>query len=187
MSCLTRVCVCVCMLLCVYTECAVGRFGADCQQQCECENGGQCDRLTGRCSCSDGWIGDRCEKGICCATEAETMMNLWKACRGCALETAILCICNYILYYIFHFSACEPGLFGAGCEERCQCGHGATCHHITGECQCPAGWRGKLCDKGTNLQLETVELLQPLVDRVCLYCIPVINAGFSNMLMLEQD
>lgn len=44
-------------------ECEAGRFGADCQQQCECENGGQCDRLTGRCSCAAGWIGERCERG----------------------------------------------------------------------------------------------------------------------------
>lgn len=47
----------------VYTECVTGRFGADCQQQCECENGGQCDRQTGRCSCSAGWTGERCERG----------------------------------------------------------------------------------------------------------------------------
>lgn len=47
-------------------------------------------------------------------------------------------------------SACEPGLFGAGCEERCQCVHGASCHHVSGECQCPPGWRAKLCDKGTD-------------------------------------
>lgn len=52
--------------------------------------------------------------------------------------------------------ACEPGLYGAGCEERCQCVHGASCHHVTGECQCPPGWRGKHCDKGTSLQLKTL-------------------------------
>lgn len=50
-------------LLYVYTECVAGRFGADCQQRCECENSGQCDRQTGRCSCSGGWVGERCEKG----------------------------------------------------------------------------------------------------------------------------
>lgn len=51
------------LVLHVYTECVTGRFGADCQQRCECENGGQCDRQTGRCSCSAGWIGERCERG----------------------------------------------------------------------------------------------------------------------------
>lgn len=49
----------------------------------------------------------------------------------------------------FLLSACDPGLFGADCGERCQCVHGASCDHVTGECQCLAGWRGKLCDKGT--------------------------------------
>lgn len=54
---------CLCTLLYVYTECVAGWFGADCQQQCECENGGQCDRQTGRCSCSAGWVGELCERG----------------------------------------------------------------------------------------------------------------------------
>lgn len=47
----------------VVTECVAGRFGPDCQQECECENGGQCDRETGQCVCGPGWIGQRCEKG----------------------------------------------------------------------------------------------------------------------------
>lgn len=45
------------------SECTAGRFGPDCQQECECENGGQCDKQTGRCVCGPGWIGQRCEKG----------------------------------------------------------------------------------------------------------------------------
>lgn len=65
----------------VYTECVTGRFGADCQQQCECENGGQCDRQTGRCSCSAGWTGERCERGepLCSCLLAKLMrlQKLW--------------------------------------------------------------------------------------------------------------
>uniref|UniRef100_A0A8D3EBW1 Multiple EGF-like-domains 6b n=1 Tax=Scophthalmus maximus TaxID=52904 RepID=A0A8D3EBW1_SCOMX len=101
-----------------FDQCVAGRFGADCQQQCECENGGQCDRQTGRCGCRAGWIGELCEKG--------------------EPGKSLLC-------------ACEAGRFGSGCEERCRCSHGVACHHVTGECQCPPGWRGKLCDKGTKL------------------------------------
>lgn len=157
-SCLVpRVCSCLCTLLYVYTECVAGRFGADCQQQCECEAGGQCDRQTGRCSCSAGWIGERCEKG------EPVTARLKKTYRNCDLTgtaarwklldwqySVFLLIITSNLHLLR--SACEPGLFGAGCEERCQCVHGASCHHVTGECQCPPGWRGKLCDKGTNLQ-----------------------------------
>lgn len=56
---------CSCLFCGTFTECVAGRFGADCQQQCDCENSGQCDRQTGQCSCSAGWVGARCEKGEC--------------------------------------------------------------------------------------------------------------------------
>lgn len=46
-----------------HAECEAGRFGADCERQCQCENGGQCDKQTGRCSCSAGWTGERCRRG----------------------------------------------------------------------------------------------------------------------------
>lgn len=90
----------------------------------------------------------------------------------CAVETVGLCIFvnqSRPLTCAFLCSACDSGLFGVGCEERCQCAHGVSCHHITGECQCPPGWRGKLCDKGKTCSgTHTVKLMQPLVDRVCL-------------------
>lgn len=35
---------------------------------------------------------------------------------------------------------CPPGSHGAQCELRCPCQNGGVCHHITGECSCPAGW-----------------------------------------------
>lgn len=147
---------CLCTLLYVYTECVVGWFGADCQQQCECENGGQCDRQTGRCSCSAGWVGELCERGEAASLYLHNnLQTLWP---HAALWKLLDCVFLLIITSNLHLlcSACEPGLFGAGCEERCQCVHGASCHHVTGQCQCPAGWRGKLCDKGMNLQSQTL-------------------------------
>uniref|UniRef100_A0A8D0F6C8 EGF-like domain-containing protein n=1 Tax=Strix occidentalis caurina TaxID=311401 RepID=A0A8D0F6C8_STROC len=43
---------------------------------------------------------------------------------------------------------CPQGLFGARCGEHCDCGDNVTCHHITGACDCPSGWRGRRCEKG---------------------------------------
>lgn len=40
---------------------------------------------------------------------------------------------------------CPPGSHGAQCELRCPCQNGGICHHITGECSCPAGWM--VCNK----------------------------------------
>ncbi|XP_004871909.1 tyrosine-protein kinase receptor Tie-1 isoform X3 [Heterocephalus glaber] len=41
--------------------CAPGHFGADCRLQCQCQNGGTCDRFSG-CVCPSGWHGVHCEK-----------------------------------------------------------------------------------------------------------------------------
>uniref|UniRef100_U3K4R9 Uncharacterized protein n=1 Tax=Ficedula albicollis TaxID=59894 RepID=U3K4R9_FICAL len=42
--------------------CAQGQHGLDCQQRCECQHGGLCDRRTGRCLCQPGWTGDTCQR-----------------------------------------------------------------------------------------------------------------------------
>ncbi|GAB5574968.1 tyrosine-protein kinase receptor Tie-1 [Prionailurus iriomotensis] len=41
--------------------CTPGHFGADCRLQCQCQNGGTCDRFSG-CVCPSGWHGMHCEK-----------------------------------------------------------------------------------------------------------------------------
>lgn len=53
----------ICLCVFVVSECAAGRFGSDCQDRCECQNSGQCDRQTGQCVCQPGWTGERCENG----------------------------------------------------------------------------------------------------------------------------
>ena len=42
--------------------------------------------------------------------------------------------------------ACPEGFFGVECQSICNCGSGSTCDHITGECTCPPGQMGSLCD-----------------------------------------
>lgn len=41
--------------------CAQGQHGLDCQQRCECQHGGLCDRRTGLCLCQPGWTGHKCQ------------------------------------------------------------------------------------------------------------------------------
>ncbi len=45
------------------TECPAGTFGLGCKEKCKCENGGLCDKMTGRCNCGLGWTGELCESG----------------------------------------------------------------------------------------------------------------------------
>lgn len=109
-SSVSLVCVLLCTLLCVYTECVAGRFGADCQQRCECENSGQCDRRTGRCSCSAGWIGERCEKGETTSEKLTHPQKLWRhgEVLRCGNSTTVIAVLwgfvNYSLSFA-HFSA----------------------------------------------------------------------------------
>ncbi|MEQ2223178.1 hypothetical protein ILYODFUR_034141 [Ilyodon furcidens] len=45
------------------SDCRGNRYGPDCTQTCECKNGVQCDRRSGRCLCPHGWMGLSCQEG----------------------------------------------------------------------------------------------------------------------------
>jgi len=53
----------MCMLISFRrAACPSDRYGTQCLQQCQCENGGTCNPQTGECSCTPGWIGRLCEQ-----------------------------------------------------------------------------------------------------------------------------
>jgi len=45
---------------CLLVVCKKGRYGPSCSSYCECDNGATCDSVTGKCVCTDGYIGERC-------------------------------------------------------------------------------------------------------------------------------
>lgn len=50
---------------------------------------------------------------------------------------------------------CDPGFFGAGCEQSCDCPGGGSCDPATGECsqRCPAGLQGLNCQLGETTKV----------------------------------
>ena len=42
--------------------------------------------------------------------------------------------------------ACRVGYWGDGCQNQCLCKSGGICDHVTGNCSCPAGLTGALCE-----------------------------------------
>ena len=44
-------------------QCPPGRYGEECERDCNCLNGGTCDPITGVCVCLAGWRGALCEEG----------------------------------------------------------------------------------------------------------------------------
>ena len=45
---------------------------------------------------------------------------------------------------------CEPGSFGEGCSQQCDCELGVPCDPITGHCLCPPGRMGASCELGES-------------------------------------
>src|SRR4029434_2166085 len=42
--------------------CPSGFYGRDCAEVCHCQNGADCDHISGQCGCRTGFIGSRCEQ-----------------------------------------------------------------------------------------------------------------------------
>lgn len=47
----------------IHSACERGRYGQGCVQICDCEDDAQCDPVSGRCLCSSGKTGPRCDIG----------------------------------------------------------------------------------------------------------------------------
>ena len=46
----------------IYTisVCLAGTWGFQCAHECQCQNGGECDPVSGQCQCTRGFHGDLC-------------------------------------------------------------------------------------------------------------------------------
>ena len=38
-------------------KCPYGSYGQNCTEACNCQNGGNCDHISGACNCTPGWRG----------------------------------------------------------------------------------------------------------------------------------
>lgn len=47
----------------IHSACERGRYGQGCVHICDCEDAAQCDPVSGRCLCSSGKTGPRCDIG----------------------------------------------------------------------------------------------------------------------------
>lgn len=68
--------------------CPEGTFGLNCTNNCTCENGAICSPIDGSCTCSPGWMGEKCNKRVC-------QDELWGS--NCTK------VCNNIINVIFMF------------------------------------------------------------------------------------
>lgn len=101
-------------------ECPRQFWGPDCKELCICHPHGQCEDVTGQCTCHARRWGARCEHACQCQHGACHPRS--GACR------------------------CEPGWWGAQCSSACYCSATSRCDPQTGACLCHAGWWGRSCN-----------------------------------------
>ncbi|XP_074147890.1 scavenger receptor class F member 2 [Sminthopsis crassicaudata] len=102
------------------TKCPPQFWGPDCKELCSCHPHGQCEDVTGQCTCHAHRWGARCEHACLCQHGACHPQS--GACR------------------------CEPGWWGAQCANACYCSQTSQCEPQTGACLCHTGWWGRSCN-----------------------------------------
>ncbi|KAM9743907.1 scavenger receptor class F member 2 [Menidia menidia] len=101
------------------TKCPSQFWGPDCKGKCHCHPNGQCDDLTGECTCNHNRWGPNCENACLCQ-------------KGKCDQGTGKCTCH-------------PGAWGPQCNNNCYCSLNSACDPMTGRCQCSPGWTGRNC------------------------------------------
>ncbi|XP_071353287.1 scavenger receptor class F member 1 [Trachinotus anak] len=112
--------------------CNRNRWGPLCQNSCKCSHHGHCDPVHGNCTCDKGWWTPTCSKPCQCAIGGSVG-------TGCDQLTGR---CQ-----------CQRGHWGLKCPGSCNC-YMSTCNQRTGVCECEAGWWGTSCDRRCNCDLK---------------------------------
>jgi len=122
---------------CEKSGCPGGRWGAGCKEECSCKHGGTCHGVTGKCSCTPGYTGVKCEEKC---SEGSWGSNCIETC-SCSKGTT----CHHVTGECL---PCAPGLWGEGCKEKCRCDEEGTelCGHTDGRCFCKGNRFGLRCE-----------------------------------------
>ncbi|KAB1255649.1 Scavenger receptor class F member 2, partial [Camelus dromedarius] len=113
------------------TKCPRQFWGPDCKELCVCHPHGQCEDVTGQCTCHARRWGSRCEHACQCQHGACHPRS--GACR------------------------CEPGWWGAQCASACYCSATSRCDPQTGACLCHSGWWGRSCNNQCSCNTSPCE------------------------------
>ncbi|XP_062307353.1 scavenger receptor class F member 2 [Osmerus eperlanus] len=106
------------------TKCPSQFWGPDCKGKCTCFPNGQCDDVTGKCTCNHNRWGPNCENACVCQN------------GRCDQDTGRC--------------SCHPGSFGAACAGTCYCSVNSVCDQTNGRCLCHPGWSGRNCANPCN-------------------------------------
>ncbi|KAJ8036101.1 Hyalin [Holothuria leucospilota] len=161
------------------TPCSSDRWGDNCANECQCENGASCDPQTGVCLCRPGFTGNQCELVCPAGFYGQDCATVCDCPSSCHPENGT-CICEPGFMGQSCIDICPIGTFGQDCLGVCpDCSSGGQCDPVTGlcidscnctnggscdqqgVCLCPDGFEGRYCetqaqDKDVSLLVETL-------------------------------
>ncbi|XP_075770895.1 scavenger receptor class F member 2-like isoform X1 [Pelodiscus sinensis] len=132
------------------TKCPHQFWGPDCKEMCSCHPNGQCEDVTGQCTCNPNRWGPKCENACLCKHgKCDQKMgkctcepNWW----GPQCSSSCYCSLNSQCDQQTGMCICQPGWWGRGCNNQCSCNN-SPCEQFTGRCQCRERMFGPRCDR----------------------------------------
>ncbi|XP_039209396.1 scavenger receptor class F member 2 isoform X1 [Crotalus tigris] len=132
------------------TKCPRLFWGPDCKELCNCYPNGQCEDVTGQCTCNANRWGPRCENVCLCkhgkcdqkTGKCSCEPNWW----GAQCASACYCSLNSQCDQKTGLCICQPGWWGRTCNNQCACST-SPCEQFTGRCQCRSRTFGPRCDR----------------------------------------
>ncbi|XP_074868514.1 scavenger receptor class F member 2 isoform X2 [Carettochelys insculpta] len=132
------------------TKCPRQFWGPDCKEMCSCHPNGQCEDVTGQCTCNLNRWGPKCENACLCkhgkcdqkTGKCTCEPNWW----GPQCSSSCYCSLNSQCDQQTGTCICQPGWWGRGCNNQCSCNN-SPCEQFTGRCQCRERTFGPRCDR----------------------------------------
>ncbi|XP_062583993.1 fibrillin-1-like, partial [Saccostrea cucullata] len=128
-------------------ECENGNYGINCKDACLCkpENTASCDRISGSCTCKEGW------NGTDCTVDVDECLNQYICPNNSDCKNSngsYSCDCkNGFSFAGEQCVECSSTTFGQNCASQCTCEFSKTqsCDKQNGTCYCSSGWQGINC------------------------------------------
>ncbi|XP_061458298.1 scavenger receptor class F member 2 isoform X1 [Rhineura floridana] len=132
------------------TKCPRQFWGPDCKEMCQCHPNGQCEDVTGQCTCNANRWGPKCENACLCkhgkcdqkTGKCTCEPNWW----GAQCSSTCYCSLNSQCDQQMGTCICQPGWWGRSCNNQCTCNN-SPCEQFTGRCQCRGRTFGPRCDR----------------------------------------
>uniref|UniRef100_A0A2C9KAY6 Uncharacterized protein n=1 Tax=Biomphalaria glabrata TaxID=6526 RepID=A0A2C9KAY6_BIOGL len=174
--------------------CPDNYYGQSCAHRCSCLSHQKCDKLTGACSCKDGWTNTDCNTDVdeCTSGTHNCTTSAHELCVN--TQGGYICTCD-VGFVLNDLSGkkickeCSEGFFGQNCSSKCNCITSKTnyCEKTNGTCVCTPGWTGSNCDLDIDECSRNTSNCSIGNNEVCVNTAGSFNCSCRSGFQLDTD